>query len=298
MSSLNGNAQLEIENIDVFYGPIQALRGVSLRIEEGEMVAIIGANGAGKTSTLRAISGLLAPKSGQIRFKGSSIAGKSPHQVVRRGVAHVPEGRELFPDLSVLENLRLGSWSKRKQRKAYSNRLEAVFQLFPKLRERSGQQAKTMSGGEQQMLTVARGLMSGPDLLLVDELSLGLAPMVVEQLFEALKAINREGTSVVLVEQFVHLALGATNRAYALAKGEVALEGKSSDLLANPDLVASYLGESGMPEGSARATTASDVGAISDSPNGLASKKRKKKKSTVSATAAINDGDSSEGGIE
>lgn len=161
-----------------------------------------------------------------------------------RGVAHVPEGRELFPDLSVLENLRLGAWPNRKDKKAFERRLEHVFELLPRLRERSGQMARTMSGGEQQMLTVARGLMSGPRLLLVDELSLGLGPMIVEQLFETLGEINREGTSIVLVEQFVHMALEATHRAYALAKGEVVLEGKSKDLLDRPELIASYLGES------------------------------------------------------
>lgn len=238
---------LEVEGIDVFYGPIQALRGVSLHVDEGEMVAIIGANGAGKTTTLRAISGMLAPSTGDIRLNGASIAGRSAHQVVAHGVAHVPEGRELFPDLSVLDNLRLGAWSNRKDKKAYERQLEHVFELLPRLRERSGQTARTMSGGEQQMLIVARGLMSRPRLLLVDELSLGLAPMIVEQLFETLSEINREGTSIVLVEQFVHMALEATHRAYALAKGEVVLEGKSKDLLDRPELIASYLGESVEP---------------------------------------------------
>lgn len=234
---------LEVDSIDVFYGPIQALRGITLHIEEGEMVAIIGANGAGKTSTLRAISGLLTPTAGDIRLGGTSIAGQAPHKIVAYGVAHVPEGRELFPDLTVLENLRLGSWARRKEKREYGERLEAVFNLFPRLDERSSQIAKTMSGGEQQMLTVARGLMSGPKLLLVDELSLGLAPMVVEQLFDALRAINAQGTAVVLVEQFVHLALQATHRAYALAKGEVVLEGRSEDLLDDPELIGSYLGD-------------------------------------------------------
>lgn len=252
-SPLRGDLILAVDSIDVFYGPIQALRGVTLQVKQGEMVAIIGANGAGKTSTLRAISGLLKPTSGDIRLGGESIAGLPPHDVVRRGAAHVPEGRELFPDLSVLENLRLGSWAKRKEKRLYQERLESVFQLFPRLSERSSQIARTLSGGEQQMLTVARGLMSGPELLLVDELSLGLAPMVVEQLFEALRAINAQGTAVVLVEQFVHLALQATDRAYVLAKGEVVLEGRSRDLLDNPDLIASYLGEAAeQPKGGRR----------------------------------------------
>ncbi|HEX2057523.1 MAG TPA: ABC transporter ATP-binding protein [Actinomycetota bacterium] len=234
---------LDVRGIDVYYGQVQALRDLSLTVGEGEMVALLGANGAGKTTTLRAISGLLAPACGTIRVGGVDAAGLSPQKVVRMGVAHVPEGRELFAELTVLENLRLGHWSKRKERSRLGERTERVFELFPRLRERAGQLAGTMSGGEQQMLAAGRALMSQPRLLLVDELSMGLAPIVVEHLFEAIKQVNREGTAVLLVEQFVHLALQNTQRAYVLGKGEVAVEGRSSELLASPEVMAAYLGE-------------------------------------------------------
>ena len=234
---------LEVDGIDVFYGPVQALRNLTLTVGEGEMVALLGANGAGKTTTLRSISGLLSPARGSIRVAGKDVSKLPAQKVVRLGVAHVPEGRELFAELTVVENLRLGHWSRRRERALLSERVERVFELFPRLRERADQLAGTMSGGEQQMLVAGRALMSQPRLLLVDELSMGLAPIVVEQLFEALKEVNREGTAVLLVEQFVHLALQNTQRAYVLAKGEVAVEGPSSDLLASPEVMAAYLGE-------------------------------------------------------
>jgi branched-chain amino acid transport system ATP-binding protein len=237
-------ALLMVDAIDVFYGSVQALRGVSLRVDEGEMVALVGANGAGKTTTLRTISGLLGPRNGRIALDGVDIGGVAAHKLVRRGIAHLPEGRDLFPSLTVEENLRYGYWSKRKFKKEYRGRLDRMFGYFPRLEERRKQAAGTLSGGEQQMLGVARALMSSPRLLLVDELSLGLAPMIVEQLFEILKTVNAEGTAILLVEQFVHMALGNTDRAYVLAKGEVALEKASSELLEDPQLVASYLGES------------------------------------------------------
>jgi branched-chain amino acid transport system ATP-binding protein len=237
-------ALLTVDGIDVFYGSVQALRGVSLRVDEGEMVALVGANGAGKTTTLRTISGLLGPRNGRITLDGVDIGGVAAHKLVRRGIAHLPEGRDLFPTLTVEENLRYGYWSKRKFKKEYRDRLDRMFGYFPRLEERRKQAAGTLSGGEQQMLGVARALMSSPRLLLVDELSLGLAPMIVEQLFEILKTVNAEGTAILLVEQFVHMALGNTDRAYVLAKGEVALEKASSELLEDPQLVASYLGES------------------------------------------------------
>src|SRR5205807_279569 len=210
---------LEVEDIDVFYGPVQALRGVSLRVGEGEMVALVGSNGAGKTTTLRAISGLLAPTRGTIRIDGAPVHGMPAHKVIGLGAAHLPEGRELFPELTVLENLRMGRWSRRKERARYDEQLERIFALFPRLEERASQQAATLSGGEQQMLAAGRALMSEPRLLLVDELSLGLAPIVVSELFEAIGEVNRQGTSVLLVEQFVHLALRNTSRAYVLARG-------------------------------------------------------------------------------
>src|SRR5437588_7020114 len=234
---------LEVEDIDVFYGPVQALRGVSLRVGEGEMVGLVGSNGAGKTTTLRAISGLLAPTRGSIRIDGTPVHGMPAHRVIGLGAAHLPEGRELFPELTVLENLRMGRWSRRKERARFDAQLERIFTLFPRLEERASQQAATLSGGEQQMLAAGRALMSEPRLLLVDELSLGLAPIVVSELFEAIGEVNREGTAVLLVEQFVNLALRHTARAYVLARGEVAVEGKSEELLASPDVMAAYLGE-------------------------------------------------------
>ncbi|HEX2295384.1 MAG TPA: ABC transporter ATP-binding protein [Actinomycetota bacterium] len=252
---------LDVRDIDVYYGPVQALRGLSLRVDEGEMVALLGANGAGKTTTLRAISGLLSPAHGSIRVGGQD-AGRLPAQkVVRLGVAHVPEGRELFAELTVVENLRLGHWSRRRERARLVERVERVFELFPRLRERADQLAGTMSGGEQQMLVAGRALMSEPRLLLVDELSMGLAPIVVEQLFGALRQVNREGTAVLLVEQFVHLALQNTRRAYVLAKGEVAVEGRSEELLASPDVMAAYLGETGGSDAASRARSNGSNGA-------------------------------------
>ncbi len=234
---------LEVEGIDVSYGPVQALFGVGLRVDAGEMVALLGANGAGKTTTLRAISGLLAPSAGSIRIDGRETAGVSAQRIVRMGVAHLPEGRELFPELTVEENLRLGYWSRRKDKGGYRDRLEGIFELLPRLLERRSQTAATLSGGEQQMLAVGRALMSSPRLLLVDELSLGLAPIIVDDLFTALAEVNRQGTAVLLVEQFVHLALKHTSRAYVLAKGQVAVEGRSDELLASPELMSAYLGE-------------------------------------------------------
>jgi branched-chain amino acid transport system ATP-binding protein len=233
---------LEVENIDVFYGDIRALRGVTLHVAQGEMVALIGANGAGKTTTLRTISGLLAPRSGSVAFEGRPIHRLAPQDVVRRGITHLPEGRDLFPTLSVLENLKMGHWAKRTDKRSLRPALDHAMDLFPRLRERSSQAAGTLSGGEQQMLGVARALMSSPRLLVVDELSLGLAPLVVAQLFDVLKAINQAGTAVLIVEQFVHMALQNTDRAYVLVKGEVAASGPSEALATDPALVESYLG--------------------------------------------------------
>lgn len=251
---------LRIESIDVHYGPVQALRGLSLRVDAGEMVALLGSNGAGKTTTLRTVSGLLGPTRGQITFDGTPIGGVPAHKVIGLGIAHLPEGRELFPEMTVVENLKLGHWSRRKDAGEELRLADEMMDIFPRLRERADQAAGTMSGGEQQMLGVARALMSKPRLLLVDELSLGLAPIVVTQLFEALQTVNREqGTGILLVEQFVHLALKHTQRAYVLAKGEVAVEGRSAELLASPDVMAAYLGEAGNderpPEAAVRSST-------------------------------------------
>jgi branched-chain amino acid transport system ATP-binding protein len=239
---------LTVDSIDVSYGGVQALRGLSLEVRAGEMVALLGANGAGKTTTLRTISGLIAPASGGIEFDGSPIAGIPAHKLVRQGIAHLPEGRDLFPSLTVEENLKYGHWTRRRDKADYTRQLDWVMELFPRLRERRGQVAKTLSGGEQQMLGVARALMSSPRLLLVDELSLGLAPKIVRQLFEILDHVNRQGTAVLLVEQFVHMALAHTHRAYVLAKGAVVLSGASRDLAEDPELIASYLGETSTAE--------------------------------------------------
>jgi branched-chain amino acid transport system ATP-binding protein len=237
---------LEVRGIDVHYGPIQALFGIGLRVGEGEKVALVGSNGAGKTTTLRTVSGMIAPTAGEILFEGERIDGLPAFKVIERGVAHLPEGRELFRDLSVLDNLRLGHWTRGKGRGAtFKRKADEVMDHFPILRERAHQAAGTLSGGEQQMLIVARALMSDPRLLVVDELSLGLAPMIVSQLFEILEEINRAGTSLLIVEQFVHMALEHTNRAYALAKGRVALEGQSRKLATSSELREVYLGGAG-----------------------------------------------------
>ena len=234
---------LEIDDIDVHYGPIQALRGLSLQLDAGEMVALIGANGAGKTTTLRTVSGMLEPTRGAVKLDGAEVGGRKAHEIVRMGVAHIPEGRELFAEMTVLDNLRMGYWSRRGAGpKQYEQDRDRVMDLLPRLRERADQAAGTMSGGEQQMLVFARALMSRPRLLLVDELSLGLAPMIVNQLFDLLTEINAEGTAVLLVEQFVHLALKNTSRAYVISKGQVALAGDSAELLADTTLVSTYLG--------------------------------------------------------
>jgi len=238
---------LEVDAINVFYGPIQALRGVAMRIDAGERVALVGANGAGKSTTLRAISGLVPVAEGEIRLDGESLKGRSPAEIVEAGIAQLPEGRELFSGMSVEDNLRAGFWTRRRSDTSFKDMRDQVMDHFPILRERAHQEAGTLSGGEQQMLGVARALMSNPRLIIVDELSMGLAPQIVAQLFEILRDVNEHGTAVLIVEQFVHMALANTDRAYVLAKGEVVLEGRSSDLLADPKLIASYLGEADQP---------------------------------------------------
>ncbi len=234
---------LEVSGIDVSYGAVRALRGLSLTVGASERVALVGANGAGKTTTLRAISGLLAATSGRISFDGEPLGGLTPDRIVERGIAHLPEGRELFAGLTVEENLRAGFWCRRKSALPYQGQRDRVMDYFPVLRERAAQPAGTLSGGEQQMLGVARALMSNPRLLVVDELSLGLAPQIVSRLFEILREINASGTAVLIVEQFVDMALANTDRAYVLRKGEVVLERRSADLLHDPQLISSYLGE-------------------------------------------------------
>ena len=266
---------LEVDGLDVFYGPVQALRGVSFHVEDGEMVSLLGANGAGKTTSLRTISGLIAPKSGSIRIDGTEIARIPAHKVVKLGVAQLPEGRELFAELTVVENLRLGHWPRRAERSKYAERLENVFEMFPRLQERATQQSGTLSGGEQQMLAVGRALMSGPRLLLIDELSLGLAPIIVAQLFEIITKVNQQGTAILLVEQFVHMALRHTARAYVLSKGEVVAEGRSDELLASPELMSAYLG----------AEVGADAPASSNGSGGSSKPGRARKRAAARAKA-------------
>jgi branched-chain amino acid transport system ATP-binding protein len=233
---------LEIDKIDVYYGNIHALKGISLRVDEGEIVTMIGANGAGKTTTLRTVSGLLKPRAGQIRFRGERIDGMSPDLIVRRGLSHSPEGRQIFANLTVKENLDMGAFT-RKDRDGIERDLELVFGLFPRLRERAKQRGGTLSGGEQQMLAISRALMSRPKLLLLDEPSLGIAPILVEQIFEKVVELNRaQGLTILVVEQNAHLALKVAHRAYVLATGHVELEGPARDLMDDERVKAHYLG--------------------------------------------------------
>jgi branched-chain amino acid transport system ATP-binding protein len=232
---------LELAGVDVAYGDLPALRGVDVTVEAGETVSVVGANGAGKTTMLRTISGLLRPRRGEVRFEGERIDRLPCHAIVARGVVHVPEGRKIFPSLTVRENLELGSYTRAaKVRRADS--LERVFAMFPRLRERTGQPAGTMSGGEQQMLAIARALMTLPKLLMLDEPSLGLAPLIVREIFNTIDAINRTGTTVLLVEQNTRQALARSRRGYVLENGQVTLVGTGCDLLTNPHVRRAYLG--------------------------------------------------------
>jgi branched-chain amino acid transport system ATP-binding protein len=233
---------LEVENLHVAYGAIKALQGIAFHIDEGEIVTLIGANGAGKTTTLHTISGLLRPQGGDIRFEGQSIIRVPAERLISRGIAQVPEGRHIFSTLTVQENLEMGAYTRRDKREIQEN-LERVFTSFPRLKERLAQRGGTLSGGEQQMLAMGRGLMSQPKLLLLDEPSMGLAPILVEEIFEIIKRINAQGTSILLVEQNAAMALQVANRGYVLETGRVVLEGDARTLLANPQVQAAYLGE-------------------------------------------------------
>jgi branched-chain amino acid transport system ATP-binding protein len=233
---------LQVGDLQVAYGAITALTGVSLSVGKGEIVALIGANGAGKTSTLRAISGMVKPKNGVITLAGKSIGGKKSHELVPLGMAHAPEGRGIFLNLTVDENLSLGAYLRRDSDGIEKDR-EQAFELFPRLRERREQRAGTLSGGEQQMLAVGRALMSRPSLLLLDEPSLGLAPQVIEKIFSILRMVNEQGVSILLVEQNAHLALGLCHYAYVLETGAVVMEGLGKDLLASEEIRKAYLGE-------------------------------------------------------
>src|SRR2546425_729107 len=233
---------LTLENVSVNYGAIEALRGVSLRVEKGEVVTLIGANGAGKTTTLRTITGLLEPRDGRVTFEGDDISGTATHRLVARGISMSPEGRGVFANLSVRENLQMGAYLQ-KNRSEIAAVMERVFQMFPRLKERESQKAGTLSGGEQQMLAMSRALMSRPRLLLLDEPSLGLAPLVVHTIFEAIDEIRSKGTTILLVEQNAHAALKHSDRAYVLETGGITMEGPSKDLANDPRIKEAYLGE-------------------------------------------------------
>jgi branched-chain amino acid transport system ATP-binding protein len=233
---------LTLENISVSYGAIRALKGVSMRVEQGEVVTLIGANGAGKTTTLRTITGLLSPTEGRILFEGDEISGRPTHQLVARGISMSPEGRGVFANLTVRENLHMGAYLK-KNKAEIAEDLQRGYRMFPRLKERESQKAGTLSGGEQQMLAMARALMSRPRLLLLDEPSLGLAPLVVHTIFEAIDEIRGEGTTILLVEQNAHAALKHSDRAYVLETGRIVMEGPSKELAADPRIKEAYLGE-------------------------------------------------------
>jgi branched-chain amino acid transport system ATP-binding protein len=234
-------ALLEVEAVDTYYGRVQALHGVSLNIDEGEIVTLIGSNGAGKTTTLRTISGLARPARGHVRLRGTEIAGLAPDRVVMRGIGHAPEGRRVFARMSVLDNLFLGAYV-RKDAAGIRSDEERVFGFFPRLRERRNQIAGTLSGGEQQMLAIGRALMSRPRILLLDEPSLGLAPILVDTIFQVIQEINSQGTTILLIEQNAAKALQVANRGYVLETGRIVQEGTAKALLDSPDVQRAYLG--------------------------------------------------------
>ncbi|HHV45651.1 MAG TPA: ABC transporter ATP-binding protein [Tissierellia bacterium] len=231
---------LEVKNIDVYYGNIHALKDINLKVEDGEIVTLIGANGAGKTTTLKTISGLINPKNGEILFNGERISSLNASQIVKLGISHVPEGRRIFANMTVMENLEMGAFI-RKDTKNIADDYDKVFSLFPRLKERRKQIAGTLSGGEQQMLAIGRALMSRPRLLLLDEPSMGLAPLVVKEIFSIIRDINESGTTILLVEQNVNMALNAANRAYIIKNGRIELEGDSKLLLNEEDIRKAYL---------------------------------------------------------
>ena len=232
---------LKIDNIHVYYGAIHALKGVSLEVHKGEIVTLIGANGAGKSTTLRTVSGLLAPKSGGISFLGENIAGMPAHEIVKHGISQVPEGRRIFAEMSVQENLEMGAFT-RKDKAGVEKDFEIVYNRFPRLKERRKQQAGTLSGGEQQMLAMGRALMSRPKLLLLDEPSMGLAPLLIKEIFSIIEDINPEGTTVLLVEQNANMALSIAHRAYVMETGRITLQGAAKELAASEDVRKAYLG--------------------------------------------------------
>jgi branched-chain amino acid transport system ATP-binding protein len=233
---------LEVQDLSVYYGAIHALHGVSFTVGEGEIVTLIGANGAGKSTTLKTLSGLLKPKGGTVRFRDQDLLGIPAEQIVRRGVVHVPEGRKIFATLTVEENLEMGAYTRNDKREV-AQTMERVFQSFPRLKERLHQLGGTLSGGEQQMLAVGRALMAKPSLLLLDEPSMGLSPILVEEIFRIIQEINKQGTSILLVEQNAFMALQVATRGYVLETGAIALAGSASELSNDPKVRAAYLGD-------------------------------------------------------
>jgi branched-chain amino acid transport system ATP-binding protein len=238
----DGGVVLQLDDVHTYYGSIHALKGISLQVRDGEIVTLIGSNGAGKSTTLRSINGLQRPRTGRIRFREQDITEAPPHAIVRMGIAQSPEGRRLFPRMTVLENLEMGAFQ-RTDRGAFREDMERVFELFPRLAERRGQKAGTLSGGEQQMCAIGRALMARPKLLLLDEPSMGLAPIFVEKIFEIVIEINKQGTPVLLVEQNALMALDVANRGYVLETGRIALAGPARDLRVNEQVRKTYLGE-------------------------------------------------------
>ena len=233
---------LKVENIQVYYGMINAIKGVSFEVNEGEVIALIGANGAGKTTILHTITGLIAPKSGSVMFEGRDLTKTPAHKIVYLGMAHVPEGRRVFQQLTVLDNLKLGAFSMSDKKKVEEN-LAYVYKHFPRLEERKNQIAGTLSGGEQQMLAMGRALMSNPKIILMDEPSMGLSPLLVNEIFKIIGEVSKEGTTVLLVEQNAKKALSIADRAYVLETGNIVMEGKASDLLSDSRIKSAYLGE-------------------------------------------------------
>jgi branched-chain amino acid transport system ATP-binding protein len=240
--TVQGEPLLALKDVQTFYGSIQALKGISLEVYEGEIVTLIGANGAGKSTTLRSISGLNHPRHGTISFKENNITNEPAHEIVRRGIAQSPEGRKLFPRMSVTENLEMGAFQ-RSDKSEIRDDMDRVFELFPRLAERRHQKAGTMSGGEQQMCAIGRALMARPTLLMLDEPSMGLAPIFVERIFETIVEVNKQGTSILLVEQNALMALHVANRGYVLETGHVALADDAKALAKNEDVRKTYLGE-------------------------------------------------------
>lgn len=235
-------AMLEVKDLEVYYGVIQAIKGISFHVDKGEVIALIGANGAGKTTTLHTVTGLLSPKKGHVMFEGKDITKVPAHKIVSMGMAHVPEGRRVFAELSVYENLKMGAYT-RKDKAEIEESLNNVYKRFPRLEERKNQMAGTLSGGEQQMLAMGRALMSKPKIILMDEPSMGLSPIMVNEIFDIIRSVSESGTTVLLVEQNAKKALSIADRAYVLETGNIVLEGNAKDLLEDDSIKKAYLGE-------------------------------------------------------